>query len=68
MANAEINPELRLVARFLPRQLVYRWSVPLLRRVRFREGSDDGVRGAGHAPSFTGRRRRSYTITYKSTR
>ena len=43
MANAEINPELRLVARFLPRQLVYRWSVPLLRRVRFREGSDDGV-------------------------
>ncbi len=38
-----IHPELRRVARFLPRQIVYRWSIPLLRRVRVREGGDDGV-------------------------
>lgn len=39
----DVNPELRRVARLLPRQLVYSWSVPLLRRVRLREGPDDGV-------------------------
>ncbi len=33
MANADIHPELRRVARFVPRQAVYKWSVPLLRRV-----------------------------------
>lgn len=41
--TTDINPDLRRVARFLPRQLVYSWSVPLLRRVRLREGPDDGV-------------------------
>ncbi len=33
MADADIHPELRRIARFIPRQAVYRWSVPLLRRV-----------------------------------
>ncbi len=33
MANADIHPELRRVARFLPRQGVYKWSVPVLRRL-----------------------------------
>jgi acetyl esterase/lipase len=41
--TSDINPELRRVARFLPRQLVYSWSVPLIRRVHLREGPDDGV-------------------------
>lgn len=43
MPETDINPELRRVARFLPRQLVYRWSVPLLRKISLREGPDDGV-------------------------
>lgn len=33
MANPDIHPELRRVARFLPRQAVYKWSVPLLRKL-----------------------------------
>ena len=27
-----IHPELRRIARFIPRQIVYRWSIPLLRK------------------------------------
>lgn len=33
MSNADIHPELRRVARFVPRQVVYRWSLPILRRL-----------------------------------
>lgn len=33
MGNADIHPELRRVARFVPRQAVYKWSVPVLRRI-----------------------------------
>lgn len=33
MPNEDIHPELRRAARFVPRQVVYRWSVPLLRRL-----------------------------------
>jgi len=33
MSSADIHPELRRVARFVPRQVVYRWSLPLLRRL-----------------------------------
>ena len=29
----DINPELRRVARFIPRQIVYSWSIPLLRKL-----------------------------------
>ena len=44
MANEEIHPDLRRVARFAPRQVVYPWSLPLLKRlpVQFR-ASNDGV-------------------------
>jgi len=31
--NADIHPELKRVARFIPRQIVYRWSLPVLRRL-----------------------------------
>lgn len=31
--NVDIHPELRRAARFVPRQIVYRWSIPLLRRL-----------------------------------
>lgn len=33
VADDDINPELRSVARFIPRRMVYRWSIPLLRRI-----------------------------------
>ncbi|MGI9124046.1 MAG: alpha/beta hydrolase [Mycobacterium sp.] len=33
MPAADIHPELRRIARFVPRQIVYSWSVPLLRRL-----------------------------------
>ena len=33
MPNADIHPELRRAARFVPRRMVYRWAVPLLRRL-----------------------------------
>ena len=31
--DADIHPELRRVARFVPRRVVYRWSIPVLRRI-----------------------------------
>ena len=43
MSTADINPELRLIARLLPRQAVFGWSIPLLRRLRIRQGSNTGV-------------------------
>lgn len=44
MPNADIHPELRRVARLAPRQAVYRWSVPLLRRLeRARPVENSGV-------------------------
>jgi len=40
----EIHPDLRRVARFAPRQFVYPWSLPLLRRLPVaNRSSDDGV-------------------------
>ena len=33
MGDAEINPELRRIARFVPRQIVRSWSLPLLKRM-----------------------------------
>ena len=33
MPNADIHPDLRRIARFVPRQVLYSWSVPLLRRL-----------------------------------
>jgi acetyl esterase/lipase len=40
----EIHPDLRRVARFAPRQIVYPWSLPLLRRLPVaNRSSDDGV-------------------------
>ena len=41
--NDDIHPELRRVARFAPRRLVYPWTVPLLRRIPMRGVRDDGV-------------------------
>ena len=53
----EIHPDLRRVARFAPRQIVYPWSLPLLRRLPMgNRSSDDGVdvvdlpSGAGARP------------------
>lgn len=44
MPNADIHPELRRVAKFLPRQAVYRWSLPLLKRMpAIRASSTEGV-------------------------
>jgi acetyl esterase/lipase len=43
MANADIDPELRRVARFVPRRTVYPWSLTVVRRVRRARASDDGV-------------------------
>ncbi len=44
MANADIHPELRRVARLLPRRAVYRWSVPVLRKIeRARKVGNSGV-------------------------
>lgn len=31
--DADIHPELRRAARFVPRRVVYRWSIPMLRRI-----------------------------------
>ena len=40
----EIHPELRRVARFAPRQIVYPWSLPILRRLSIASrSSNDGV-------------------------
>jgi acetyl esterase/lipase len=40
----EIHPDLRRVARFAPRQIVYPWSLPLLSRLPVaNRSSDDGV-------------------------
>lgn len=33
MPNDDVHPELRRAARFVPRQVLYHWSVPLLRRL-----------------------------------
>lgn len=33
MSNTEIHPELRSVARFTPRKLIYPWTLPVLRRL-----------------------------------
>ena len=41
MGNEEIHPDLRRVARFLPRQGITRWSLPLLQRM-------PALRTAGH--------------------
>jgi acetyl esterase/lipase len=41
MPSADIHPELRRVARFVPRRAVYRWSVPLLRKLPSPRGRDD---------------------------
>ncbi len=43
MANDDVNPELSAVARFTPRRLVYRWTIPLLRRARGISPRADGV-------------------------
>ena len=44
IGTADIHPELRRVARFLPRQAVYSWNLPLLRKLeRLRKPSDAGV-------------------------
>ena len=41
---ADIHPELRRIARFVPRRMVYPWSVPLLRRLPdLPRPSNDGV-------------------------
>lgn len=42
MGTDEIHPDLRRVARFVPRQAVYRWSLPLLKRMPVRS-SNEGV-------------------------
>jgi acetyl esterase/lipase len=40
----EIHPDLRRVARFAPRQILYPWSLPLLRRLpTAKRSSNDGV-------------------------
>jgi acetyl esterase/lipase/amino acid transporter len=41
MADADIHPELRRVARVVPRRAVYAWSLPLLRRLPAVRGSRD---------------------------
>lgn len=41
--TADIHPELRRIARVLPRGGLHRWTLPVLKRLRFRPGSDDGV-------------------------
>lgn len=42
MGTEAIHPDLRRVARFVPRQMVYRWSLPLLKRVPELRRPDDG--------------------------
>lgn len=40
----EIHPDLRRVARFAPRQMIYPWSLPILRRLsKASRSNDDGV-------------------------
>lgn len=41
--TADIHPELRRIARVLPRGGLNRWSIPLLRRLPVRRGRSDGV-------------------------
>ena len=43
MADAQIHPELRRVARFVPRRMVHPWSLSLVRRLRMTGASDGGV-------------------------
>lgn len=45
MGSTEINPELQRIARFVPRQMVYPWSLPLLKRMPMllRKPRPDGV-------------------------
>jgi acetyl esterase/lipase len=43
MPDAQINPELRRVARFVPRRMVYPWSLSVVRRLRAARPSDEGV-------------------------
>lgn len=44
MGEGEIHPDLRRVARFIPRQVVYRWSLPVLKRMPIpRLASNEGV-------------------------
>lgn len=43
MANAEIHPDLRRLARFIPRQVVYPWSLPLLKRLPTPPANNEGV-------------------------
>lgn len=44
MANAEIHPDLRRLARFIPRQVVYPWSLPLLKRLPTPPAKNEGVK------------------------
>jgi len=43
MGNEDIHPELRRVARLTPRRMLYRWSLPVVRRLRVTGSRDDGV-------------------------
>lgn len=44
MGHEDIHPELRRVARFLPRRMLYRWTLPLLRHLPpLRKPVDAGV-------------------------
>ena len=44
MGNEEIHPDLRRVARFVPRQIIYPWSLPLLKRMpTLRPAKNEGV-------------------------
>ena len=53
MAPADIDPELRRIARFIPRRMVYPWSVRVLRRLRRPGVPNDGVQQA-RLPSGAG--------------
>lgn len=41
MANTDIHPELRSVARFVPRKLIYAWTLPVLRRLTVLQRTND---------------------------
>ncbi len=44
MANTDIHPELRSVARFTPRKLIYPWTLPVLRRLSgLQRPKNDGI-------------------------
>jgi hypothetical protein len=44
MSNADIHPELRRVARFVPRQIVFRRSLPILRKLQnLRKPNNSGI-------------------------